>query len=329
VPVGELGDVHEPLDALVDLDEGAEGHDLGDPALDDVADAVLGHDLLPGVFLRLLEAEADALPLAVDVEDLDLDLLVDLEHLGRVVDVRPRQLGDVDEAVDAVEVDERAEVDDVRDGTGDDVAHVELVDDLLAHLFALLFEHGAPRQHHVVAVAVHLDDAAVELLPDVLGQVLHAADVDQRGRQEAAHAEVEDEPALDDLDDSALDRLAALVSLFDALPGLLEAGSLLGEDQAPVGVLFLHDERVDLLAQLHLVGGVHRLADGELALRDHALGLVADVDQHLVLVDAHHSAGDDVTLAEEVDGGVVVGDDLPVDLGEVALALGDDLGVLG
>jgi len=34
------------------------------------------------------------------------------------------------------------------------------------------------------------------------------ADVDQRGRQEAAHAQVDDQAALDDLDDSALDRLA-------------------------------------------------------------------------------------------------------------------------
>ena len=180
--VGQLADVHETLDALVDLDEGAEGDDLGDATVDDVADLVLGDDLLPGVFLRLLEAEADALAVAVDVEHLDLDLLVDLQHLGRVVDVGPAELADVDEAVDAVEVDERAEVDDVADRALDDVAHVELVDDLLADLLALLFEDGAAAEDHVVAVAVHLDDAAVELLADVLLEVLHAADVDQRGR---------------------------------------------------------------------------------------------------------------------------------------------------
>src|SRR3712207_8937727 len=49
-----------------------------------------------------------------DVEDLDGDLLADLDHLGRVVDVLPGQLGDVHEAVHAAEVDERAEVDDRR-----------------------------------------------------------------------------------------------------------------------------------------------------------------------------------------------------------------------
>ena len=54
-----------------------------------------------------------------------------IEHLGRVVDVRPRQLGDVDQAVDAVEVDERTEVDDVRDLALDDVAGLQTIEDLL------------------------------------------------------------------------------------------------------------------------------------------------------------------------------------------------------
>ena len=68
--------------------------------------------------------------------------------------------------------------------------------------------------------------------PQELVQILHAADVDERGGQEAAHAEVDDEAALDDLDDVALDGLAALGGLLDALPRLLEAGALLREDQA-------------------------------------------------------------------------------------------------
>ena len=236
---------------------------------------------------------------------------------------------DVDEAVDAVEVDEGAEVDDVADRALDDVAHVEVVDDLLTHLFALLFEHGAPAEDHVVAVAVHLDDAAVELLRDVLLEVLHAADVDQRGRQEAAHAEVEDEAALDDLDDGALDRLAALEGAFDALPGLLELGALLAEDQRPSASSLVMTRASISSPNVDLFGGVDVLADTELVDRDDAFGLVADVDEDLVLVDAHDVAGDDVALAEHRHGDVVVGDDLAVDLDEEAFAALHDPGVVG
>ena len=93
----------------------------------------------------------------------------------------------------------------------------------------------------------------LDLRAQVLVEVGHAADVDERGGQEAAHAEVDDQPALDDLDDGALDRLAGLGGALDAPPGLLEAGALLGHDQAAVLVLLGEDERVDLLAERDLV----------------------------------------------------------------------------
>src|SRR4051794_339139 len=271
VVVRELGDVHEPFDAGKDLDEGAERDDLRDLPVDDVALGVGVDHLLPRVRLRLLEAERDPLAVAVDVEHLDLDGLADLEHLARVVDVRPRELGDVDQAVHPVEVDERAEVDDVGDLPLDDVARVQVVEDLLALLLALLFEHGAPGKDDVVARAVELDDLGHELLAHELVEILHAADVDERRRQKAADAQVEDEPALDDLDHLAGDRLAGLGRRLDALPRKLEAGALLREDQPTLRVLLREDERVDLLAHRHLVGRIDRAADRELVDRDDAL----------------------------------------------------------
>src|SRR4051794_28637302 len=114
----------------------------------------------------------------------------------------------MDQAVDAVEVDEGAEVDDVGDLALDHLARLEATEDLLAHLLALFLEHGAPREHHVIAAAVELDHFALERLAHELVEVVDAANVDQRGGQEAAHPEVEDETALDDLDHAAFDRFA-------------------------------------------------------------------------------------------------------------------------
>src|SRR5436853_234958 len=155
---------------------------------DDVALVVALEHLLPRVGLRLLQPERDALPIAVDVEHLDIDLLADLEHLGRMVDVAPRQLADVDETVHPVEVDECAEVDDVRDRALDDVAGVEPVEDRLPHLLALVLEDCAAGEHDVVARPVQLYHLGAQLLAEELVQVLDAADVDERRRQEAAHA---------------------------------------------------------------------------------------------------------------------------------------------
>ena len=188
----------------------------------------------------------------------------------------------------------------------------EPVEDRLAHLLALVLEDGAAREDDVVARAVELDHLAAQLLREELVEVLDAADVDERRRQEATDAEVEDETALDDLDHPAVDGLAALGGSLDRLPGELEARALLREEEAPLGVLLRHHERVDLVADRHLVGRVHVPADRELGDRDDAFRLVADVDEHLVLVDAHDRAVDDLALVDRREGALVVGDQLPV-----------------
>src|SRR5690606_13329111 len=141
----------------------------------------------------------------VDVENLDRDLLAHLDDLVRVVDVLPGQLGDVHETVDAAEVHERAEVDDRGDDTAADLALGEGLQEGGAHLGLSLLEPRTTREHDVVAVLVELDDLGLDLLPDVGLQVTHAAHLHQRGGEEATKADVEDQAALDDLDDGAGD----------------------------------------------------------------------------------------------------------------------------
>src|SRR6478736_8591344 len=215
VTLGELGDVHQALDALLDADERAEGHQLGDLARHDLADLVGAGEVLPRVLLRRLQRQGDTLAVHVHVEDLDGDLVAHGDDLGRVVDVLPRQLGDVDETVDAAEVHERTEVDDRGHDALADLALLELLEERGANLGLGLLEPGTARQDHVVAVLVELDDLRLERLADVRLQVAHAAHLDQRRGQEAAQADVEDETTLDDLDDGALDDAVLLLDLLD------------------------------------------------------------------------------------------------------------------
>ena len=97
-------------------------HDLAAHAL---AERVRLLGVVPRIFLGLLQAEADALGLGVVLEDLDGDLVADLEHLARVVDAAPGHVGDVEQAVDAAEIDERAVLGEVLDRAGDDHALFE------------------------------------------------------------------------------------------------------------------------------------------------------------------------------------------------------------
>jgi hypothetical protein len=114
-----------------------------------------------------------------------------------------------------------------------------------AHLGLGLLEPLAAGQDDVVAVLVQLDDLRLELLADVRLEVADAAHLDERGGQEAAQADVEDETALDDLDHRAGDDAVLLLDLLDRAPGALVLRALLGQDETPLLVLLLEDEGLD------------------------------------------------------------------------------------
>ena len=233
-----------------------------------------------------------------------------LDDLARVVDVLPGQLGDVHEAVHAAEVDEGAEVDDGGHHAVADLALWSWLRKSGADLGLRLLEPGTAGQHHVVAVLVQLDDLGLDLLADVRLEVAHAAHLDQRGGQEAAQADVEDQAALDDLDHLAGDDAVLLLDLLDRAPGALVLGALLGQDQTTLLVLLLEDEGLDDVADRHDLGRVDVVLDGQLAGGDDALGLVADVEKDLVTVDLDDGALDDVAVVEVLDGRVDRGQEI-------------------
>src|SRR5262249_50444883 len=134
------------------------------------------------------EAERDALGLGVVLEDLDGDLVVDLEHLGRVLDATPAHVGDVEQAVDAAEVDEGAVLGDVLDDALDDHALGEVLQGAGLHLVALFFEQHAAREHDVTALFVELDDLELVGLPDQLIEVADGAQIDLAAGEERLDA---------------------------------------------------------------------------------------------------------------------------------------------
>ncbi len=293
-----LRDVDQALDAVADLHESAEGDELGDAAVDELPDLVGVGELLPRVGLGGLERQADPLLREVDVEDLDLDLVAHRHDRRRVVDVLPRQLGDVHEAVHATQVDEGAEVHHRRHDATTPLARLQVDQELAPLLLLGLLEPGPSREDHVVAVAVELDDLGLDGPPHVRLQLANPPELDQRRREEATEPDVDDEAALHHLDDRAGDHLVGFLELLDRAPRPLVLGALLREDEPSVLVLLLEDKRLDLLAQGDDLARVDVVADRQLPHRDHAFGLEPDVEQDLVSVDLDHRALDEVPVVE-------------------------------
>ena len=122
--VAGLGDVAETLDAFGDFDECAELRGAQNLAVDHIANAMRSEEALPDIGLQLLDAQREAAVLRLDAENDSLDLFALLDDFRGMLDaLGPAQVGDVDEAVNAVfDFDECAEVGEVADAALDDRA---------------------------------------------------------------------------------------------------------------------------------------------------------------------------------------------------------------
>ena len=214
----------------------------------------------------------------------------------------PGEFGDVDEAVDTTEVDERTEVNDRGDVTGTNLTLAKSVEEVRANLGLGLFKPCATREHNVVAVLVELDDLRFDLATNVRCEVADATHFNEGCGEEAAKADVEDKTTLDDLDDGAGNNAIFFLDLFDLAPGALVLCALLRQEQTAFLVFLLEDEGFDLVANSNNIVRVHVVLDGELAREDNALSLVADVEEDLIVVNLDDSALDDVAIVEVLDG---------------------------
>src|SRR5699024_3898379 len=100
-----------------------------------------------------------------------------------------------------------------------------------------------------------------ELAAHVGLQVTHAPHLHQGSGQETTQTDVEDEAALDDLDDGAGDDAVLFLDLIDRAPGTLVLSTLLGQDQATFLVLLLENDGFDVGADCDDLAGIDVMLD--------------------------------------------------------------------
>jgi len=290
-----------PSMPVLKLHEGAVGHEVGDLAADLLANREALVDALPGIGLELLEAEADALLVLVDLEDDHGEAVAGLDGLARMGEAGPGHVGDVKESVDAVQIEEGAEVGDVLHRALDLVAGAHGAEELLAAFAALGLDEFAAAEDDVLAVLVELHDLEVVGVADEGGEVLRGIDVHLGGGEEGLDANVDDEAALHDGLHAALDDAFGFEQLHDLGPVLALGGLLLGKDDHALVVLEALEENLDLVTDMDLVRVV------EFGCGNHALGLVADVDEEFLGALLEDVPLDDASFAVVFDRG---GDEL-------------------
>ena len=122
-----------------------------------------------------------------------------------MADTAPCEVGKMKQAVDAAEIDERAEIGDVLDDSLALLADFEFGKKRLLLLFALFLEDDPARDDDVATSLVELDDLAVKALAEHLVEIRDLPESDLRtGKERVYPHELDDEAALDpSVDDRA------------------------------------------------------------------------------------------------------------------------------
>ena len=255
----------------------------------------VGH-AFPGMVLQLLQAQGNALALRVEIEHLHLDLLPDGQFFRGMPDPPPGDIRDVQQPVQAAQVDKRAKVRDVFDRALADLPDFQCGENLLTQPRAFLFEHHAAGNHDISAIFVELDDAKREHLADEAIEIFDLFEVDLRAGQKRIHAEqIDHDAALDSAHQPAFDNLVRIVRVFDAIPHPHKIGFGLGQHHLAFLIFDAFQKDLDLIALFNR-GGIPKFGEG-----NHALGLEPDIDQHRVVVDGQHRARHNFALLDGLE----------------------------
>ena len=292
-PLGpaHLGDVHQTLDPLFQLHEGAVVHHIDHFAVVLAANWVAILDIRPRTLGLLLQAQGDLLTLAVHIDDVDLDRLVDLDDFVRVADATPSHVRDVKQAIDSTQVDERAEIGNVLDDTLADLPRLNFRQQRPLHVLALVFQQFAATNHDIAANLVDFENLAIDRLAAIFANIWGTANVYLRCGQEHIHTNIHQQATLDLLGNMAGDNIAFLVLRNDRFPFLLTLRLAEAQDNGARFVLYRIQQDLKLVTHIGVNGiGVpffFPLLKGYLTLT-----LVTDVNDYLVSYDAGHLAVD-------------------------------------
>ncbi len=282
----------EAIDAGDDVGEGTERGHTDDGGVDNVADFIsLGKDD-PGVVLVFLVAKRDAL--VFEGLDVNFDSVADVQNFRRMLDALPGEFGDVDHAVDAADVDESTIGSEGFDDAGEGLTFFRSLPELLAGRLALFLENVSDGTNSTFSRLGKLDDLETNAGVAQVFEGLASAGSGKRTGDEDAGTLIGggDDAALVDVGDGTFDDGTLFSSSLQLAPGVGAVETFLGQHDGAFGVVGLHDDAVDGVANFDVGRGVNSRVIAVLVVLNVTGLFSADVDLDLGSGDTNNSAFD-------------------------------------
>ncbi|KPW29715.1 hypothetical protein ALO95_05579 [Pseudomonas syringae pv. antirrhini] len=290
-----FGNVYQAFHAFFQLCEAAVVGQVGNTRGNAGAFRVASLDSNPWVFTQLLQTQGNTIALAIVLQNLHIDLVANVDDFRWMLDTLPGHVGDVQQAIDATQIDECAVIGEVLDDTFDLLTFLQGLEQSFALGTVLGFQDTATGNDNVVALLVQLDDLELELFAFQVSRVTHRADVNQRTRQERTDAvNVDSEAAFNLTVDNALDHFFSCESRFQNDPALGTLGFFAGQLGFAKAIFDRVQRNVNFITDLD---GQLASVVVELLQRDEAFRFQTGVNRNptCLVVDINDDSGDDRT----------------------------------
>jgi len=232
---------------------------------------------------ELLESQGDLLGFGIEVDDLHLDLVADTEHFGGVIHLAPAHISEVEQAVDPAQIDKGAILSYILHFPIQFRADLNLFQQVRSFDGGLGFQYLFTGEDDVAVIFIEAHNLEAEFLADELIEIGDRFERHLGARQKGFDSHhIYDHAALDSAAHHTLEDSSVREGVLDLFDVVDEIRFLFGEFQLAFAVFHLVDKDHDGGIQLR------NTAVGKFADRDHAIGLVAYRDHHILVCNAYY-----------------------------------------
>ena len=288
-----FGNVNQAFNAFFDFNEAAVVGQVGHATGQFGTFRITLSDSYPRIFAQLFQAKGYTSTFAVELQHFNSDFVANVYDFARMLNAFPCHIGNVQQAVNAAQINECTVVSEVLNDTFNFHAFLQVFQQLIALCAVFGFDNGTTRNNNVVALLIQLDYFKFKLFAFQVQSVTHRTNVYQRTWQERTNTvQLNSEAALNFAVDNTGNSFSIFVSFFQRDPGFVTFSFLTGQQSFTEAVFYCIQSNVNFVTNLDF-----QLALGvfELLCRNGGLRFQTGVNQYYVFVDSNNNTTNDGT----------------------------------
>src|SRR5699024_2674348 len=152
-----FGNVYQAFNAFFDFNEAAVVGQVGHATSQFGTFRITFSDSYPRIFAQLFQAQRYTGTFAVELQHFNSDFVAHVDDFARMLNAFPGHVSDVQQAVNAAQINECTVVSEVLNDTFNFHAFLQVFQQLIALCAVFGFDNGTTRNNNVVALLIQLD----------------------------------------------------------------------------------------------------------------------------------------------------------------------------